>query len=152
MTTALHDDDSIPSSTTVADEKCLTEESEVTNAGDVEARRTNIEEEKIDSETELDDPYLVKWNGVDDPGNPLNFSTRRKLLVMVMIAAIAFLTYIPESHRRGSPILDLPVLQCFHLLYPRLWQSLALRTQFWVHSQSQCLSLVMRLDLCSNPL
>jgi DHA1 family multidrug resistance protein-like MFS transporter len=59
---------------------------------DLEAReRSNNVDAKL--ETEEADPYLVEWQGDDDPENPLNFKTRRKVILMVMIAAIAFLTY-----------------------------------------------------------
>ena len=94
MATQLQDHDSIPSSTTMEDEKVVREEGEMANAGDIEVGQSRSEDEKLDPEVEPEDPYMVKWNGADDPGNPLNFPTRRKILVMVMIAAIAFLTYV----------------------------------------------------------
>jgi MFS transporter, DHA1 family, multidrug resistance protein len=102
MATQLQDHDSIPSSTTMEDEKVVREECEMANA-DIEAQQSRSEDEKIDSEVEPEDPYMVKWNGADDADNPLNFRTRRKLLVMVMIAAIAFLTYIAILFCRSSP-------------------------------------------------
>ena len=91
MAATLQDHDSIPSSTTM-EEKIAREEGELANAGDLETARSRSEDEKIDPDAEPEDPYLVKWNGTDDPENALNFSSRKKLLVMAMIAAIAFLT------------------------------------------------------------
>jgi hypothetical protein len=97
-TTSLHDQDSIPSSDTLKEEeKSTQEEGQTANAGDLEMARSKSEEkmdEKIDSEAEPEDPYLVTWKGSDDPENPLNFKSRRKVLVIGMVAAIAFLTYI----------------------------------------------------------
>ena len=39
------------------------------------------------------DPYLVTWDGDNDPENPLNYTIKQKLVLMVMVAGIAFLTY-----------------------------------------------------------
>jgi hypothetical protein len=65
--------------------------------GDVEAQRENSVDEKITPVQS--DPFLVVWNGPEDPENPLNFTTRRKVGLMAMVAAIAFLTYPPvHSH------------------------------------------------------
>jgi hypothetical protein len=148
MAIQLKDGDSIPSSTTMEDEKVMREEGEMANAGDIEAGRQRSEDKKLDAEVEPEDPYMVKWNGTDDPDNPLNFPTRRKVLVMVMIAAIAFLTYVAMLFCRSSPRLDLLLLQCFRPRYPKSWQSSIRRTKSWVHFQSRCLFLAMRLDPC----
>jgi len=96
MAATLKDHDSIPSSTTIEDEKITKEEGELANAGDLETARSRSEE-KVNLDDEPEDPYMVKWDGADDPENALNFSSRRKVLVMVMIAAIAFLTYLSPS-------------------------------------------------------
>jgi len=147
MATKLPDHDSVPSSTTMGDEK-IAREAELANAGDLETARSRSEE-KVNLNDEPEDPYMVKWNGTDDPENPLNFSSRKKLLVMVMIAAIAFLTYTLFFVCRNSPQLDLLVLQCFRRRYPMSWQLSILPTQFWGHFQCRCLSLVMPSDHCS---
>jgi hypothetical protein len=68
--------------------------------GDIE-EQVSRDEEKIEEELEPADPYLVNWNGADDPENPLNFSKRKKIGLMTMIAAIAFLTYIPSFRILG---------------------------------------------------
>ena len=76
-------------------ERIVREEGDMAAVGDIEAARErgmdNDDEEKETEEAV--DPYLVGWKGSDDPENQLNFSTRRKASLMVMIAAIAFLTY-----------------------------------------------------------
>lgn len=69
----------------------LDEEGVLAAVGDVEAARERNITEKLNAEPE--EPFLVKWDGDDDPGNPLNFKTRRKVSLMIMVAGIAFLTY-----------------------------------------------------------
>lgn len=67
-------------------------EGEIVAAGgelEVAVREDN---EKLEREQESD-PYLVTWKGSDDPENPLNFTTTRKIVLLAMIAALAFLTY-----------------------------------------------------------
>lgn len=67
--------------------------------GDIESARQESNDEKL--EIEESDPYLVEWNGADDPGNPLNFKMGRKVIIMAMIAAIAFLTHDPSLNERN---------------------------------------------------
>jgi hypothetical protein len=76
-------------------ERELREEAEMAAVGDVEAQREYSEMDEVDEKegVELPDPFLVTWDGDDDPLNPLNFSVRRKVGFMGMIAAICFLTY-----------------------------------------------------------
>ena len=77
-------------------ERIVSEEGDMAAVGDIEAARERGMDNDDDEEKETEeaaDPYLVGWKGSDDPENPLNFSTRRKASLMVMIAAIAFLTY-----------------------------------------------------------
>lgn len=38
------------------------------------------------------DPNIVDWDGPDDPENPLNWTTKRKVTATVSIALITFLT------------------------------------------------------------
>ena len=66
-------------------------EGEMAAGGDLEAARERSH--VADETSEPGDPFLVEWSGPDDPANPLNFSIRRKRLLMFMIASIAFLTY-----------------------------------------------------------
>lgn len=75
------------------EERIVRKEGEVAAAGgDIEEAMDEKASEEGDGEV---DPYLVNWKGSDDPENPLNFATRKKISLMVMIAAIAFLTYLP---------------------------------------------------------
>jgi CRISPR/Cas system-associated protein Cas10 (large subunit of type III CRISPR-Cas system) len=88
------------SETTVHDESTSLKEElrEADHEGEVVAAGGDLEaavreaNEKLETEKEID-PYLVEWNGTDDPENPLNFTTARKVLLMTMVAGIAFLTY-----------------------------------------------------------
>jgi hypothetical protein len=74
-------------------ERIVSEEGDMAAVGDIEAARERGMDDDEEKETEeAVDPYLVSWKGSDDPENPLNFSTRRKASLMVMVAAIAFLT------------------------------------------------------------
>jgi hypothetical protein len=79
--------------TTLEEEREVTEEAAMAAVGDVEAQQefNEVEEEKVGEE--IHDPFLVGWDGLDDPENPLNFKMRRKVGFMAMIAAICFLTY-----------------------------------------------------------
>lgn len=91
---AMHDESRSPSASSKEErerERELDEEGIVAAVGDLEAARERNITEKLNAEP--DEPFLVKWNGDDDPGNPLNFKTRRKVSLMIMIALIAFLTY-----------------------------------------------------------
>jgi hypothetical protein len=75
--------------------KEATEEGEMAAVGDIEAQRSqSLEIEKEKEEEGHEDPFLVQWTGPDDPLNPLNYASRRKVLTMVMIAALAFLTFV----------------------------------------------------------
>jgi hypothetical protein len=72
----------------------LRHDGELAEVGDIEAQREKLSEKEDDSVPATEeDPFLVKWKGDEDPENPLNFSTKRKASLMVMVAAIAFLTY-----------------------------------------------------------
>jgi hypothetical protein len=92
---AMHDESRSASASSKEErerERELDEEGIIAAVGDVEAARERNITEKLNAEPE-EEPFLVKWNGDDDPGNPLNFKTRRKVSLMIMIALIAFLTY-----------------------------------------------------------
>jgi hypothetical protein len=90
--THVNDDSRAPSTTTLEEKQADQEIGDV-YGGDIEAARERNIQEKVDAEPEPKDPFLVEWNGTDDPDNPLNFRSRKKVLVMMMIAGIAFLTY-----------------------------------------------------------
>jgi len=75
-------------------ERIATHEGEIAGAGGAENIKTIEEQETEDLEAKdgPEDPFLVEW-GENDPGNPLNFKSSKKIMVMVMIASLAFLTY-----------------------------------------------------------
>ena len=81
-------------SSPVKQEEAPTKQNEISALSeDVERKIEDSLEEKAGEETEQD-PYLVDWDGPDDPNNPLNFRTRTKFSTMMMIATLAFLTYL----------------------------------------------------------
>jgi hypothetical protein len=68
------------------------------------AQNTDLENgpvQNIDAgkEATVTDPNIVDWDGPDDPENPLNWSTKRKVGATCSIALITFLTYA-----RFSPV------------------------------------------------
>ena len=83
-------------------ERELREEAEIAAVGDIEAARERSIEERFAHEEKGHDPFLVSWDGDADPGNPLNFSGRKKALTMVLVGAIAFLTYDCGKERIDS--------------------------------------------------
>jgi len=65
-----------------------------TAPGDIEDQLSlDASKSEKTGESEPVDPYLVNWNGPNDPENPLNFSGKQKWALMASIASIAFLTY-----------------------------------------------------------
>jgi hypothetical protein len=75
-------------------EKISREEVEMSTVSDLEAAREQSTEGKLTEENGPEDPFLVEWKE-NDTENPLNFKKTKKVLLMTMIAAIAFLTYLP---------------------------------------------------------
>jgi hypothetical protein len=52
---------------------------------EIEKTKSNVVETYSDQ-----DPFLVNWNGTDDPENPMNFSPRRMWINVALVSAIAF--------------------------------------------------------------
>ena len=77
----------------------LEEEKETREEAEIAAVGGDIEHalEKTEEESKKPDPFLVTWSGVNDPENPLNFSSTRKFSLMGAIAALAFLTYLSRK-------------------------------------------------------
>lgn len=73
-------------------EKSTREDVEKADINDLEIAQEQSNDEKLVGEQGPEDPFLVEWEE-NDPENPLNFTMARKVLLMAMIAAIAFLTY-----------------------------------------------------------
>ena len=69
-------------------------------ATDLEAgRHSTSTVDKKDAEVqaahqEPADPNIVDWDGPDDLGNPVNWSSKRKWTNIAIMAAITFLTYV----------------------------------------------------------
>ncbi|KAK9450805.1 major facilitator superfamily domain-containing protein [Limtongia smithiae] len=43
------------------------------------------------------DPNIITWDGPDDPANPLNFSTKKKLSIMFTISSLTFVVPLASS-------------------------------------------------------
>ena len=129
------------------EERKIREEGEIAAFGG-EIEQKDLEkslDDKLDGEAEQD-PFLVDWDGDDDPQNPLNFSRRKKVSLMVMIAALAFLTYF--AYLCESDIIGQLVPQCLRPQFLMLWKSLQCPLLFWGPSPYRCLFSVTLLAHC----
>lgn len=102
----------------------ISKEGELAAAGgDIESAREGGDDAKL--ELEEKDPFLVDWEGDDDPGNPLNFKARQKFILMAMIAGIAFLTYLSLSRFTSSQLINSVqlLLQCFPQQFQMSWKN-----------------------------
>lgn len=41
------------------------------------------------------DPNIVDWDGPDDPANPMNWSSKRKIIIVAIVSGLTFVTYAP---------------------------------------------------------
>jgi len=48
-------------------------------------------------EDQATDPNIVDWDGPNDPANPLNWTTTRKVAAIATVSLITFLSYVPSS-------------------------------------------------------
>jgi len=94
--TTARDLESGSSSADLKEERIVDEEGEVAAAAGAEQLATYEEQDEEAKEKleESEDPWLIDWKE-NDPENPLNFRSRKKVCIMAMVAAIAFLTYLP---------------------------------------------------------
>jgi len=53
--------------------------------GEIEKTKSNVVETYSDQ-----DPFLVNWNGTDDPENPMNFSPQWMWINVALVSTIAF--------------------------------------------------------------
>jgi len=60
---------------------------------DIEAGNGGSMPEEKNVEAHPLDPYVVDWDGPDDPQNPLNWSSRMKWGNIAVVSSITFLTY-----------------------------------------------------------
>lgn len=47
---------------------------------------------KENTPTDPTDPNIVDWDGPDDPSNPMNWSTAKKLSTLTMVSVVTFLS------------------------------------------------------------
>jgi multidrug resistance protein len=73
-----------------------------TKPGEIE--QAHYENEGLKPSSSDRDPNLVTWDGPDDPANPRNWSTRRKLASALVVSSFTFIT--PVSSSMISPALD----------------------------------------------
>ena len=52
----------------------------------------NDESDPADKEVATKDPNLVDWDGPDDPANPMNWKTSKKIAAIGIVSAITFLS------------------------------------------------------------
>ncbi|CAG9943078.1 unnamed protein product [Clonostachys rosea f. rosea IK726] len=60
--------------------------------GDVEKQRLPVSEGDV-----TDDPNIVSWDGDNDPANPYNWKSWRKVVNCILISALSFLTPLGSS-------------------------------------------------------
>ncbi|EDO19653.1 hypothetical protein Kpol_1018p195 [Vanderwaltozyma polyspora DSM 70294] len=58
---------------------------------------TSSTEENTDNETINKDPFLVDWNGDDDPEHPYNWSTPKKTIMILQVMLLTAVTYMGSS-------------------------------------------------------
>lgn len=61
---------------------------------DLEVAVADIEDQYVKEPEGPQDPNIVDWDGPDDPENPLNWPSRKKVLIVVSISVITFITYV----------------------------------------------------------
>jgi hypothetical protein len=49
------------------------------------------------------DPFVVDWDGDDDPANPLNWPSRKKGLNILLLSCLTFVTYVEPPSTLESP-------------------------------------------------
>ena len=79
------------SRTTSQKDKSLTE---LPLAHDVEKQSLHEKDNSsAEAEEKPKDPNIVDWDGPDDPENPMNWSSKKKVTTIAIISAITFLSY-----------------------------------------------------------
>jgi hypothetical protein len=71
-------------------------------AGDVDAERDfevvkDLEAFKSSEKPTEDDPYLVTWNGPNDPANPRNWTFKRKWAAVFVVSSFTFISPVSSS-------------------------------------------------------
>ncbi|WEW56773.1 hypothetical protein PRK78_002225 [Emydomyces testavorans] len=64
---------------------------------DLEIALADIEDQYVKEPEETRDPNIVDWDGPDDPQNPLNWTFKKKFMIVGSIAIITFITPLGSS-------------------------------------------------------
>ncbi|CAB4254974.1 similar to Saccharomyces cerevisiae YBR008C FLR1 Plasma membrane multidrug transporter of the major facilitator superfamily [Maudiozyma barnettii] len=67
------------------------------NLNTTDLEETIIKEKELPDNDIATDPFLVTWNRSDDPDNPMNFDSFKKILIIVQIMMITFVTYMASA-------------------------------------------------------
>jgi hypothetical protein len=55
---------------------------------DLEEGSTSVEfDDMVES-----DPNIINWDGPDDPANPMNWSTKKKTITVIIVSSVTFVT------------------------------------------------------------
>jgi multidrug resistance protein len=95
------------------------------DSGDAEKSADDEEGGQPSDEDENDDPNIVWWDGDDDPANPMNWKTSKKILNVALVSAVTFITPLASckfsllySHHPFCLCCGLPVIPyCFAIEY-----------------------------------
>jgi hypothetical protein len=69
------------------------ETTDVEKGPDHSANPAQSVEDAVEETPAAADPNIVTWDGPDDPYNPYNWPTRKKIFNVSTISAVTFLTY-----------------------------------------------------------
>ena len=82
--------------TNAADDRLETASTIVSPIGEQEKDLEAGSKTSVDlEERATPDPDIVNWDGPDDPANPQNWSRGRKVVTVVIVSSITFVTYAP---------------------------------------------------------
>ncbi|RGP68151.1 hypothetical protein FSPOR_5495 [Fusarium sporotrichioides] len=60
---------------------------------DLEEGSTSVEfDDMVES-----DPNIINWDGPDDPANPMNWSTKKKTITVIIVSSVTFVTPLASS-------------------------------------------------------
>ena len=83
----------------MAGTKELGESSNNAQALDVDLERSSIKES---SDGLAKDPNIVEFDGLEDPENPMNWSSSKKNVTIVLVSMMTLLSYVPTPHSLSS--------------------------------------------------
>lgn len=73
--------------------------------GDAQAFETDVERSPANgtSNEPAKDPDVVEFDGPEDPENPMNWSTSKKTVTIVLVSMMTFLSYVRSSPCSTNP-------------------------------------------------